>query len=169
MALWASYQQSDSTLRQSVLCQLSLLFPLGSLKTPVNGSKLVLNLSLLFSKVCCSNFLYQAGLPSINVWLITCYANLTSTYPLLGFHKWLECLDVGFRERVRGLVSPTPFMEGCAQKSTEKSNEIQKAKANGYMTQKRTQTSSLKSTQKSKISQIRPQKSKFTYERIFKR
>ena len=53
---------------------------LGSLKTPVNGSKLVLNLSLLFSKVCCSNFWYQAGLPSINVWLITCYANLTSTY-----------------------------------------------------------------------------------------
>ena len=60
--------------------QLPLLFPLGSLKTPVNGSKLVLNLSLLFSKVCCFNFLYQAGLPIINVWLITCYANLTSTY-----------------------------------------------------------------------------------------
>ena len=57
-----------------------LLFPLGSLKTSVNGSKLVLNLSLLFSKVCCFNFLYQSGLPSISVWLITCYANLTSTY-----------------------------------------------------------------------------------------
>ena len=50
------------------------------LKTPINGSKLVLNLSPLFSKVCCFNFLYQAGLPSINVWLITCYTNLTSTY-----------------------------------------------------------------------------------------
>ena len=25
----------------------------------------------------------------------------------------LECLEVGFREVVRGLVSPTPFMEGC--------------------------------------------------------
>ena len=49
---------------------LDLLFPLGSLNTPVNGSKLVLNLSLLFSKVSCFYFLYQAALPSINVWLI---------------------------------------------------------------------------------------------------
>ena len=59
--------------------QLSLLFPLRSLKTPTNGSKLVLRLLLLFPKVCCFNFLYQAGLPSINVWLVTCYDNLTST------------------------------------------------------------------------------------------
>ena len=81
--------------------------------TSINGSKLVLNLSLLFSKVCCVNFvLYKAGLSSINGWLITGYANLTSTYPLLGFLKWLECLEVGFREVVRGLVSPTPFTEG---------------------------------------------------------
>ena len=114
MALWASFQQYDGTLRQSVLCQLSLLFPLENWKTSINGSKRVLNLSLLFSKVCCVNFfLYKAGLPSINIWLITCYANLTSTYPLLGFLKWLECLEVGFREVVRGLVSPTTFMEGC--------------------------------------------------------
>ena len=113
MALLPSYQQSDSTLQQSVLCQLSLLFPLESLKTSINGSKLVLSLSLLFSKVCCFNFLYKPGLPSINVWLITCYANLTSTYPLLGFLKFLECLEFGFREVVRGLVSPTPFMVGC--------------------------------------------------------
>ena len=28
-----------------------------------------------------------AGLPSINVWLINYYANLTPTYPLLGFLK----------------------------------------------------------------------------------
>ena len=42
----------------------------GKPKTPINGSKLVLNLSLLFSKVCCFKFLYQACLPSINVWLI---------------------------------------------------------------------------------------------------
>ena len=62
--------------------QLSFLFPLGNLKTPINGSKLVLNLSLLFSKVCCFNFFYQAGLPSINFWLITCYANLTSPFTL---------------------------------------------------------------------------------------
>ena len=61
-------------------CQLSLLFPLENLKTPGNGSKLVLNLLMWFSKVCCFNFLYQGGLPSINVWLITSYANLTSTY-----------------------------------------------------------------------------------------
>ena len=113
MAQWISYQQSDSTLQQSVLCQLSLLFSLESLKMSINGSKLVLSLSLLFSKVCCFNFLYKAGLPSTNVWLINCYANLTSTYPLLGFFKWLECLEVGFREVVRGLVSPTSFMEGC--------------------------------------------------------
>ena len=33
--------------------------------------------------------------------------------PLLGFLKWLECLEVGFREVFRGLVSPTPFMESC--------------------------------------------------------
>ena len=52
----------------------------GILTFLLRRSKLVLNLSLLFSKVCCSNFLYQAGLPSINVWLITCYANLISTY-----------------------------------------------------------------------------------------
>ena len=64
----------------SFFCQLSLLFPLRYLKTAINWCNLVLNLSLLFSKVCCYNFLYQAGLPSINVWLITCYANLTSTY-----------------------------------------------------------------------------------------
>ena len=107
------YQQPDSTLHQSVLCQLSLLFPLESLKLSINGSKLVLYLSLLFSKVCCFNFLYKAGLPSINVWLITWYPNLTSTYPLLGFLKNLEWLEVGFREVVRGLVSPTLFMEGC--------------------------------------------------------
>ena len=80
MELRTSNQKDDSTLRQSVLCQLSLLFPLGRLKTCINGSKLVLSLLLLFSIVCCFNFLYQAGLPSINVWLITCYANLTSTY-----------------------------------------------------------------------------------------
>ena len=30
------------------------MFPLGNLKTAINGSKLVLNLSLLFLKVCCS-------------------------------------------------------------------------------------------------------------------
>ena len=29
--------------RRRILCQLSLLFPLGSLKTPINLSKLVLN------------------------------------------------------------------------------------------------------------------------------
>ena len=80
----------------------------------IKGSKSALNLSLLFSKVCCFNFLYKAGLPSINVWLITCYANLTSTDPLIGFLKWLEFLEAWFREVVRGLVSPTPFMEGCA-------------------------------------------------------
>ena len=34
----------------AVLCKLSLSFPLGSLKTPVNGSKLVLKLSLFFVK-----------------------------------------------------------------------------------------------------------------------
>ena len=95
---------TDSTLQQSVFCQLSLLFPLGSLKTPVNGSKLVLNLLLLLSKVCCFNILYQAGLPTINVWLITCYANLTSTFhpyqafsrdlsvQRLGLGRWLEVL-----------------------------------------------------------------------------
>ena len=33
--------------------------------------------------------------------------------PLLGFLKWLECLEVGFREVVGGLVSPTRFMESC--------------------------------------------------------
>ena len=52
----------------------------GKPKNAINRSKLVLNLSLLFSKVWCFNFLYHAGLPSINVWLITCYGNLTSTY-----------------------------------------------------------------------------------------
>ena len=35
----------------------NLWFPLGSLKTPVKGSKLVLNLSLLFSNVHCGDFL----------------------------------------------------------------------------------------------------------------
>ena len=45
----------------------------------MNGSKLVLKLSLLFSKVCCFNLLSQAGLARINVWLITCYDNHTST------------------------------------------------------------------------------------------
>ena len=56
MALLTFNKKSDSTLQQSVLCQLSLLCPLGSLKTPVNKSKLVLSLSLLFSNVCCFNF-----------------------------------------------------------------------------------------------------------------
>ena len=65
-----------------IFCQLSLLFPLGNLKMPINESKFVLNLSLLFSNACCFKFLYQAGLPSINVCLITCYNNLTSTYTL---------------------------------------------------------------------------------------
>ena len=46
MALRTSNQKDDSTLQESVLCQLSLLFPLGSLKTPVNGSELVLSLSV---------------------------------------------------------------------------------------------------------------------------
>ena len=102
ITLRTSNQKDDSTLQQSVLCQLSLLFPLGSLKTPVNESKWVLSLSLLFLKVCCYNFLYQAGLPSINVWLITCYANLISTYhtyqtlssdlsvQMWGLGRWLE-------------------------------------------------------------------------------
>ena len=85
----------------------------GKLETSINGSKLVLNLSLFFQKSVVLTFFYKAGLSSINVWLITGYANLTSTYPLLGFLKQLECLEVGFREVVRGLVSPTPFMEGC--------------------------------------------------------
>ena len=53
------------------MCPLSLLFPLGSLKSPVHGSKLVLNLPLLLSKV----FLYQAGLASIIIWLFTNYAS----------------------------------------------------------------------------------------------
>ena len=48
MALSTSNQKCDSTLQQSVLCQLSLLFTLGSLKMPINGSKLVLNISLFF-------------------------------------------------------------------------------------------------------------------------
>ena len=41
----------------------------------------------------------------------------TSPLPttLLFFLKWFECLDVGLREVVRGLVSPTPFMESCEQ------------------------------------------------------
>ena len=40
----------------------------------------------------------------------------TSPLPttLLGFLKWLECLEVGFRELFRGFVSPTQFMEDCA-------------------------------------------------------
>ena len=50
-----SNQKYDSTLQQSVLFQLSLFFPLESLKTSINGSKLVLNLLLFFSKVCCFN------------------------------------------------------------------------------------------------------------------
>ena len=33
--------------------------------------------------------------------------------PLLGFLKWVECLEIGFREVFWGLVSPTPFMEDC--------------------------------------------------------
>ena len=36
--------------------------------------------------------------------------------PLLGFVKWLECLEIGFREVFRGLVSPTPFMEDCVKR-----------------------------------------------------
>ena len=40
------------------ISQLSLLFSLGSQKTPINGSKLVLSLSLLFSNFCCFDFLY---------------------------------------------------------------------------------------------------------------
>ena len=33
-----------------------------------------------------SDFLYQAGIASIDIWLITCLANMTSTYlPYLGF------------------------------------------------------------------------------------
>ena len=35
------------------------MFPLGSLKTPIHGSKLVLNLALLLPKVYCFDFLYQ--------------------------------------------------------------------------------------------------------------
>ena len=74
-----------------------------NLKTPINASKLVLNLLLLFSKFCCFNFLYQSGLPSIYVWLITWYANLTSTYhPYqalssdLSVQRWAlgSCLEV---------------------------------------------------------------------------
>ena len=39
----------------------------------------------------------------------------TSPLPttLLSFLKWLECLEVGFREVFRCLVSPSPFMESC--------------------------------------------------------
>ena len=51
-----SNQKSDSILQQSVFCQLSLLFSLGSLKTPLNRSKLVLSLTLLFSKIYCFDF-----------------------------------------------------------------------------------------------------------------
>ena len=47
---------------------------------PLKVSKLVLNLVLLLSKVYCFDFLYQAGLAIIYIWLITYYANLTSTY-----------------------------------------------------------------------------------------
>ena len=59
-----------------------LLFSLGSLKTPLNKSKLVQNLSLLFSPVICCDFIYQTGLEMIDIWLMTCYVNLTPTYPL---------------------------------------------------------------------------------------
>ena len=47
--------------------------------------------------------------------------------PLLGFLKWLECLEVGFREVVRGLMSPTPFTESCVTNTntnTDKSDRF---------------------------------------------
>ena len=37
----------------------------GKPKKPINGSKLVLNLMLLFSKIYCCDFLYYAGLESV--------------------------------------------------------------------------------------------------------
>ena len=102
------------TLKQSVLCQLSLLFPLRSPKKLIHGSKLVLNLLLFFSKDCCFNF-FMPSWTTKHQWLVDNLLWQPHLYlpPLPDFLKWLECLEVGFREVVRGLVSPTPFMEDC--------------------------------------------------------
>ena len=62
MALCASNHQSDSTLQHSVLSKLSFLFLTGSPQMPIKGSKLGLNITMLFSKNQCLDFLYLAGL-----------------------------------------------------------------------------------------------------------
>ena len=54
--------------------------------------------------VYCFDLLYQAGQASIVIWLITCYANHTSTYPLYqGLSSELSVWE--------GLVSPS-YIDG---------------------------------------------------------
>ena len=67
----AAYLQSKRWQHITTVSFLSafIIVSTGKHKNPykLNGSKLVPSLSLLFSKGCCFKFLYQAGLPSINV------------------------------------------------------------------------------------------------------
>ena len=69
------------------MCHLSLLFPLGSLKTPINGSKLFLKLPLLFSKLQKFGLLIPSQSSKQNYFLITVCANFTFTYPAFRLSK----------------------------------------------------------------------------------
>ena len=80
-------------MQQPVLCQLSLLFPLGSLRTPLNWSKLVRNLLLLFSKVYCFDF-YIPRQSSSHIYLVDhmlCQPHLYLPPPLSRLCKLIEC------------------------------------------------------------------------------
>ena len=51
MALYSSYHKSDTTLQQSVLCQLSFQFGSGSPQTSINTSKWGLNIIKFISNI----------------------------------------------------------------------------------------------------------------------
>ena len=62
MALQTSYQKSDSTLQQSVLCQLSSLFLPGSTETPLDMAKWGKKIILFTLNMYAGFFSYRTGL-----------------------------------------------------------------------------------------------------------